>query len=167
MTRSACPIMLSPVDNKCAFTTLGFFCASIVLSLWLTLPIVELAIASEYGDQATCQSSIGISFKLWLTVKGAISIGVFVMTMLSMTGFIWGREQACAVYGMFGVAFALVLGSMFAVAWLFVGAFSFWRDCPSLGPTPLNSMMWSSLILGFLSFANLCHASTRPRTDTS
>lgn len=46
-----------------------------ILILALAIPFAELIIGNKYGDEASC-SSMGISFKTWLYIKGGTAVAV-------------------------------------------------------------------------------------------
>jgi hypothetical protein len=43
---------------------------------------------------------------------------------------------------------------VFHLPWLIVGSILFWRDCPGVSPSIVNTTMWISLIYGYVYVLN-------------
>ena len=46
----------------------------------------------------------------------------------------------------------LILCCMFNIAWIIIGSVMFWRDCYHIQPKEINTMMWITLISGYVSY---------------
>lgn len=116
------------------------------VGLLLSLPIAELVISNKYSNQIVCNSFI--SPYTWLVTKASFClIAIFCLIFLKLLG------ESFIVF--FRIMY--ILFNLFAFAWLIVGAVMFWHDCPNLEPKPVNTLMYCSLIIGFVStFISLC-----------
>ncbi len=113
--------------------------------IFATLPIYELVIGSTYRDQVDCVTDI-VSILTWLIVKG--SVGLFVVIFLSVL--VTSKNDCCiGLATIFAIPFYLAY--VFSFAWLIIGSVVFWRDCSHLSPRPVNTMMWCSLTIGYVS----------------
>ena len=126
----------------CSYLCLGFI-SCVCLGFLLSLNIVELVFAYSYNIDE-CNSSIPIHISQWLIVKAITAITCTLLVCLSLT-----FSKFCAYP-------ILLLNGAFNICWLIVGSIIFWRDCPNVGPPEVNSLMWASLILGYLSIIQLC-----------
>ena len=113
------------------------------VSTLLAIAIAEVVVAQRFGGDADCQSTTfrDLSFKLWLTIKGAaalVHIGTTVCANNnnSISSSCWRA--------------LVILEWLFRIIWLVFGAIMFRSNCPSLGPHPLHVMMWCSLVFGFV-----------------
>lgn len=131
----------------------GAACALIgvlfLLGLLYALPIAELIMGSiNRGDVNTCDTSLP-SATTWLIVKG--SVGLFISTYTIMVLGALRTENDFFVVTSAVLSVPFILSLLFMFAWLIVGSVMFWRDCIHLGPDSLNTMMWCSLIIGYVS----------------
>jgi hypothetical protein len=131
--------------------------SAILLCFILPLSLSELIIANTYANPLTCQPHgelSSITFKTWLNVEGILAIsysGLLVFTIIS--GLLSEGLMICM--GLLTVIYGLLYG-FFNIAWLIIGAVGFWGHCNSnTGDYSVNCMMWTALIIGFVTLYDL------------
>lgn len=121
------------------------FCTSFsvifCVSLLLALPITELVMSGKYFDQIVCDSFL--SLRIWLIVKASFSIALIAFFAISYFGMA-SQNKALNIM--------CFLTDLFIFAWIILGAIMFWHDCPNFEPKPVNTLMYCSLIIGFIYF---------------
>lgn len=118
--------------------------------IWLTIfviSIVELVMANKYASEITCTESI-VPIHAWLEVKGWLGIGFAVFDVLMLILFCCC--PCCALCWIVLEWMIAVLYPLFKIIWLIIGSISFWSFCIDCGPTQINSLMWCSLIIGYV-----------------
>ncbi len=123
------------------FMVTGLFCIVFTMfGLVLSLPIVEIYYGVSYQNQIICQSSINIEIPLWLILKGSIKL----LSIIFIS--IYHFSTSKSICGTIS-SFIFSLLQTFLFVWLILGSIIFWRDCPNIEPTSVNTLMWFSLIL--------------------
>jgi hypothetical protein len=157
----------------CAMSCIGMCTGMIVilaLVLMFALPSAEIHIATNYASQVTCESSVGVSFKAWLLVKGIVGIlsvptALVIVLTMALGKAAMDKIPLIGILLLLSSSFVLWIISAFNFAWLIIGAVIFWRDCKNLDPLEVNNMMWASLIIGFVFLAmNVC-SGRKARSD--
>ncbi len=125
---------------KCA---IGFGVA-LFLAISLALPVTEIVMGAKYKDDVVCDTSI-VPIPAWLIVKGSVSLLYISLLGITMTA----AATELTGLGVLSAIPMIVLG-VFQLAWLIVGSVTFWRDCRDLDPESVNTLMWCSLIIGYV-----------------
>ena len=125
----------------------GGFSVLMILLIFTALPISELIMGSIYKNQIDCVTEI-VNIDTWLIVKG--SIGLFVVVFLSILVVAVATEEEYLLRLSVTSTIPFYLSCLFSLAWLIVGSVIFWRDCIDLSPRSVNTMMWCSLIIGYV-----------------
>lgn len=129
-----------PKTNYDAF----MFCCQFLCSgfCFLPLPIVQLAYAVE-APILCPDNRFAFSMNVWLLVEGITAIAMFINAILMLS-----------CHRIFAVSY--VIGALFQLAWIIIGALQFWGDCPNVNPTSINILMWVTVIFGLVrSFGNI------------
>jgi hypothetical protein len=119
----------------------------------LPLAITEISFGNMYDTSETCDSFIELSD--WLIIKGVITLVFAIVAIpLYMSGTVMmvKDKDSCAGECCACGGFVLMwLVCAFQFAWLIVGSVVFWRDCHDVEPKRVNTLMWCSLIIGYVS----------------
>lgn len=134
------------------FCISGGICFTILFSLisfiLFALPISEIYFGINYGDSVNCTSrTINLTLKNWLVIKGSLAI-VNILTFSPM--FLFNNKSL--VYYICYIINSFFL--IFNLSWLIVGSIIFWVDCKNLEPANINTLMYFSLIFGYISYLN-------------
>lgn len=122
----------------------------------IALPITILVMTASYSNEIKCHSNAStpmssleqnVGIKTWLYVAG--SVDLVLPTLVIFAGILILNSHYD--FGTFIILFYPVF-MIFKFAWLIVGSVLFWRDCLNLEPSPINGLMWATLIIGLLGF---------------
>lgn len=116
---------------------------SLLLATFLALPVTEIAMGAHYKDDVICDTSV-VPIPAWLIVKGSVSI--FFIALLGIAAAASDNKGLVLL-----TEIPMYVIAMFSLAWLIVGSVAFWRDCKDLEPKSVNTLMWCSLIIGYVS----------------
>jgi hypothetical protein len=135
-------------DQNSIIIGFTFFACLLVFSIFAALPVTEIVMGAIHRNDITCETDI-VDISTWLIVKGAT--GLFVVVFLVVA--ILAASTENEFFSCLAVSFVtpFVFACMFSFAWLIVGSVVFWRDCSHLEPRPVNTLMWCSLIIGYVS----------------
>ncbi|ATZ81093.1 hypothetical protein BMW23_1049 [Bodo saltans virus] len=152
-------------DDDTVMYVIGFCGAllGILLSgLWLALPITQLVMQNMYADQMDCKSFVPP--RTWLIVEGVTSIVNVALLFFIIAGALTQKKVLILAAGIASIPSIFL--SMFKFAWLIVGSVMFWRDCSNMNPTQINTLMWCSLIIGYVSLAfGICGRKSTQKND--
>ena len=136
---------LNEGGSPTAIISLGI-CSICVMSLILALPITQLYFGCYYVNLIPCDSGIiPIPIPIWLIVKGSVNIFEIIAALCML----FTRKSALFISYIMSVIYALLL--LFNLSWLIVGSIIFWKYCSNIEPDSVNTLMWCSLILGYIS----------------
>lgn len=118
----------------------------VMLILWMALPCAEMIVGQSAPAAASCEGIL--SFRIWLTVKGATGLPMLMLWTVLLVVLRDNNMDAVRKYRFF-----FLVEATFRIVWLVMGATILWGNCHlhPLVPAPVESMMWASLLLGFLS----------------
>jgi hypothetical protein len=131
------------IDNYISKNAIGFYVA-LFLIISLALHVTEIVIGAKYKDDVICDTNV-IAIPTWLIVKGLASI---LYVSLFCIAFVAGVEESTDLLNI--VAIPIMIVGSFEFIWLIIGSVIFWRDCNDLEPQSVNTMMWCSLIIGYV-----------------
>ena len=140
---------LFSIDENCFYYLITGICLSFKsIIILFTLPISEIYFGINYGDEVNCSTNIfNLSLKNWLIIKGSISI-LNIFSFATMVG--CGNKSICNY--IFYIINNIIL--TFNIIWLIIGSIIFWAYCKNLEPVNINTLMYFSLILGYIGFLN-------------
>lgn len=138
--------MMSNIDlSSCC---LLFCCSSILLTIILSLPIVEIVFGIQYYNQIECISDINIPLDIWLIVRGSSTILTLILFICVM--YFISRNNLTSFLGILLSPLFYVL-QFFNFIWLILGSIIFWRYCSNVEPESVNILLYVSLIFGYIS----------------
>jgi hypothetical protein len=130
----------------------GTLYASVMIQFLLilsALPVANIVFGIKYyHDVINCGVKL-ISIPQWLIIMGGAEAGLLLYHALILLSL---HENGRTIYGFLVKLFLVpaVCCILFCFSWLVVGSIWFWYDCSTTGFTPVDNMMWCSLILGFV-----------------
>ena len=129
------------------FYCCGLCSATILCFLLFGWSSYEIFIGYWYKNEIICNSTMNITLSNWLIIKGS----TFIITLLlAITYLNSGKTSLCKYISLT----TLYIFNIFHLPWLIVGTILFWRDCPDVSPTIVNTTMWISLIYGYIYVLN-------------
>ena len=124
-----------------------FYVASILLFILFGWSSYEIFIGYHYKEQIICNTDLGVTLSGWLIIKGTS----FIITLITAILYINSGNNSLCKYT--SLTFLTIL-NLFHLPWLIVGSILFWRDCPDVSPSIVNTTMWISLIYGYIYVLN-------------
>ena len=136
------------------------FATVLLLAMYLALPVVDILMGIKFRDDVVCDSSI-ISIPVWLIVKGSISLFLISLHIIRYVGIITKKFKKLVVV----TVILIITMAFFLLVWLIVGSITFWRDCKDLNPESVNTLMWCTLIIGYISLLIVIIGSNKSNED--
>jgi hypothetical protein len=134
------PVILTTEEQSSDFGAYmcSCMCSFMCIGILSSLQIAQITIGVMYPN--SCKSSFNLNVNVWLIVQG---IGGCLQLVINMT--MLYKKCLCMC------GFSRILLVLFQVIWMIIGSIMFWRDCYNCQPQTLNTMLWVSLILGYIS----------------
>lgn len=129
-------------------TGFAFFACLLTFCIFAALPVTEIVMGTIYKDDVVCETDV-VDIPVWLIVKGATGLFVVVFLVMAILASVTRNDCFVGLIATFTIPF--FLSCIFSLAWLIIGSVVFWRDCIHLTPTSVNTLMWCSLIIGYVS----------------
>ena len=136
----------------CIFGCCGGLLILLLLGVFLALPITQLVMVAKYSDQIICNSFL--QPKVWLIVKAVTDLFVIICCCFICSAKFTENRCILAMASILFVPF--LFASVFELVWLIIGSVMFWRDCLHMDPEPINTLMWCSLIIGYVFLLKSC-----------
>ena len=133
-------------ESVCLFICTFLFII-FILCLLLGIPITQIYIGVQYSNEITCDGTVILPVSDWLIVQGSTTITLFLFISILFT---CGKNSI----GYYIMIISIYILNVFSLCWLVIGSINFWKDCPNLQPSGINTFMWVSLILGLFGLLN-------------
>jgi len=133
-------------NNNCYHYSILIFVSLILSSCLIILPITEIYFGISYKEEIICDSSI-IPIYEWLIIKGILNIIFIILSIIVVIS----TDKSL----LYCICMPIViLYQFFNFIWVVIGTVIFFRDCPSLEPVSINTLMYFSIIIGYFSVLN-------------
>jgi hypothetical protein len=147
----------SNIGEKLCFYSATCAFVLILLSLVLGIPVAQVCIGIIYRNDLVCgkdRTETIVDISDWLIAQGSVSI---LSISLLLTLFYCGKNSI----GFYSTICFVYFVNLFSLCWLVIGMIAFWKDCPTLEPSSINTFMWFSLISSIIGFfSNLTASNT-------
>ena len=138
---------MTPCQKISAFLCTIIWIA-ILTFLILLFPILDMYISFDFKNKIICKTAMFVNITTWLMIKSITVALIFGVLFIILNS---GKDSACRfIFRTIGSVLVL-----FNLVWLIIGSIMFWKDCPKLTPTLLNTYMWINLIIGFIIVCNV------------
>ena len=146
--------------------TSGYLWCLFAILLCVNAPFIICDFIFAYRGNCVDDPVSGIPFtlSLWLQVEGATRAAIvalfFIVALLSCCSLAWALKLLMCAFC------TLIVYSLFAFAWLIIGAVMFWGHLNNEGNCSgqVRGYMWALLIIGFLGVLGNCCNSYQQRS---
>jgi hypothetical protein len=116
-----------------------FISSSICYLFLFALPITQIGYSNLY--KVDCETHL-VPLNIWLLVEGVTGVCIITFEIVRVS-----CDDKNLSFCLFVPQF---LFNTFKLMWLIIGSVVFFRDCYNCKPQSFNTLMWISIILGYL-----------------
>ena len=153
----------SPIIYTCSYSLLTLL-SFIILFFVFCIPVLDIYFGYAFQNEIICETNLIPIYK-WLIIKGICSINYIIIAGI----FILSDVKSC----MYCLCLPIIyIYQMFNLSWIIIGGIIFFRDCPYLEPIEINTYIYFTLIMGFITLFNNIqsykkekYTETRPMLD--
>jgi hypothetical protein len=129
----------------CSYSCLTLL-SFIIICFVFCIPVLDIYFGYVFQNEIICQTNL-INISKWLIIKGVFNINYVIISIV----FVCSDFKSC----MYCLCLPIItLSQIFNLSWIIIGGIIFFRDCPCLQPIEINTYMYFTLLMGFISLFN-------------